>query len=63
VTKLSVEPNDVGIFAFESFTGPEFPQIVDDQFDQLSRRPATRGWVLPLLSGSLEVERDLTAGP
>jgi allantoinase len=44
----TVELNDVGIFTFKSFTGPEFLQMVKDQFDQLYADAATSGRVMPI---------------
>jgi allantoinase len=44
----SVELNDVGIFTFKSHTGPEFLQMVKDQFDQLYADAATTGRVMPM---------------
>jgi peptidoglycan/xylan/chitin deacetylase (PgdA/CDA1 family) len=44
----SVELNDVGIFTFKSHTGPEFLQMVIDQFDQLYSDAAASGRVMAL---------------
>jgi peptidoglycan/xylan/chitin deacetylase (PgdA/CDA1 family) len=44
----SVELNDVGIFTFKSHTGPEFLQMVTDQFDQLYADAAKGGRVMAL---------------
>ncbi|BDT87490.1 polysaccharide deacetylase family protein [Nocardia cyriacigeorgica] len=44
----SVELNDLGLFTMNSFTGPEFVQIVTDQFDQLYADSARSGRVMAL---------------
>jgi peptidoglycan/xylan/chitin deacetylase (PgdA/CDA1 family) len=44
----SVELNDVGIFTFKSHTGPEFRQMVVDQFDQLYADAETSGRVMAI---------------
>jgi peptidoglycan/xylan/chitin deacetylase (PgdA/CDA1 family) len=44
----TVELNDVGIFAFKSLTGPEFLQMVKDQFDQLYADAESSGRVMAL---------------
>ena len=44
----SVELNDVGIFTFKSHTGPEFVQMVKDQFDQLYADAQTGGRVMAM---------------
>jgi hypothetical protein len=43
-----VELNDVGIFTFKSHTGPEFVQMVKDQFDQLYADAETGGRVMAI---------------
>jgi allantoinase len=44
----SVELNDVGLFTFKSHTGPEFLQMVRDQFDQLYADSESSGRVMAL---------------
>ncbi|TLG05371.1 polysaccharide deacetylase [Nocardia cyriacigeorgica] len=44
----SVELNDLGLFTMKSFTGPDFVQIVTDQFDQLYADSARGGRVMAL---------------
>jgi allantoinase len=44
----SVELNDLGLFTQRSFTGPDFVQIVKDQFDQLYADSADSGRVMAL---------------
>jgi allantoinase len=44
----TVELNDLGLFTFKGFTGPEFVQIVKDQFDQLYADSAGSGRVMAL---------------
>lgn len=44
----TVELNDLGIFTANGFTGPEFLQLVKDQFDQLYADSATSGRVMPV---------------
>ncbi|WP_280382364.1 polysaccharide deacetylase family protein [Nocardia wallacei] len=44
----SVELNDLGLFTMKSFTGPDFVQIVKDQFDQLYADSADSGRVMAL---------------
>ena len=44
----SVELNDLGIFTANGFTGPDFLELVKDQFDQLYADSATSGRVMPL---------------
>ncbi|MBF6100786.1 polysaccharide deacetylase family protein [Nocardia cyriacigeorgica] len=44
----SVELNDLGLFTMKSFTGPDFVQIVTDQFDQLYADSAHSGRVMAL---------------
>ena len=44
----SVELNDVGLFTFKSHTGPEFLQMLKDQFDQLYADAADSGRVMAL---------------
>jgi peptidoglycan/xylan/chitin deacetylase (PgdA/CDA1 family) len=44
----TVELNDVGIFTFKSHTGPEFLQMVKDQFDQLYADAESSGRVMPI---------------
>jgi hypothetical protein len=44
----TVELNDLGLFTFKGFTGPDFVQIVKDQFDQLYADSAGSGRVMAL---------------
>jgi hypothetical protein len=44
----TVELNDVGIFAFKSHTGPEFLQMVKDQFDRLYADAEASGRMMPI---------------
>ena len=44
----SVELNDIGVFVFKSYTGPEFVQMMKDQFDQLYADSSSGGRVMAL---------------
>jgi allantoinase len=44
----SLELNDLGIFTFNGFTGPEFLQLVKDQFDQLYADSVSGGRVMSI---------------
>ncbi|MEU5867962.1 polysaccharide deacetylase family protein [Nonomuraea sp. NPDC047529] len=44
----SVEVNDLGLFTAHGMTGPDFLQLVKDQFDQLYADSATSGRVMAL---------------
>jgi len=44
----SVELNDLGLFLFKGLTGPDFVQVVKDQFDQLYADSADSGRVMAL---------------
>jgi allantoinase len=44
----SVELNDIGLFVFKSYSGPEFVEIVRDQLDQLYADSSQSGRVMAL---------------
>jgi allantoinase len=44
----TVELNDLGLFTMKGFTGPEFTQVVTDQFDQLFAESSSSGRVMAL---------------
>ena len=44
----SVEINDLGLFTTQGMTGPDFVQVIRDQFDQLHHEAKTSGRVMAL---------------
>lgn len=58
----TLELNDINLFVFNSFTGPEFEQMVIDQFEQLYADSAESGRVMSLALHPFVIGQAFRAG-
>jgi len=58
----TLELNDINLFVFNSFTGPEFEQMVIDQFEQLYADSAESGRVMALALHPFVIGQAFRAG-